>query len=46
VSGVPTFVVAEKHVVTGAQPPELWMQVIDELREAGAASDGRAGPLQ
>lgn len=31
VSGVPTFVVANQHVVPGAQPPELWTQVIDEL---------------
>ncbi len=31
VTGVPTFVVAETHVVPGAQPPELWRQVIDEL---------------
>ena len=31
VTGVPTFVVAQQHVVVGAQPPELWTQVIDEL---------------
>ena len=31
VTGVPTFVVAERHVVPGAQPPELWRQVIEEL---------------
>lgn len=37
VTGVPTFVVANQHVVPGAQPPELWAQVIDEL--AKAASD-------
>ena len=36
VSGVPTFVVAETHVVTGAQPPDLWLKVIDEL--AGQAT--------
>jgi predicted DsbA family dithiol-disulfide isomerase len=34
VTGVPTFVVANRHVVPGAQPPELWMQVIDELAAA------------
>ena len=34
VSGVPTFVVDERHVVTGAQPPELWLEVIDELTGA------------
>lgn len=32
VSGVPTFVVANQHVVPGAQPPELWARVIDELQ--------------
>ena len=31
VTGVPTFVVANRHVVPGAQPPELWEQVIAEL---------------
>lgn len=31
ISSVPTFVVADSHVVTGAQPASLWMQVIDEL---------------
>ena len=31
VQSVPTFLVAQRHVVSGAQPPELWMQVIDEL---------------
>lgn len=30
VSGVPTFVVANQHVVVGAQPPELWDRVIEE----------------
>ena len=33
VTGVPTFIVAERHVVPGAQPPELWMQLIDEILE-------------
>jgi predicted DsbA family dithiol-disulfide isomerase len=31
VQAVPTFIVADTHVVPGAQPPELWMQVIDDL---------------
>ncbi len=31
VTGVPTFVIANTHVVPGAQPPELWTQVLDEL---------------
>jgi predicted DsbA family dithiol-disulfide isomerase len=33
VTGVPCFVVARQHVVSGAQPPDLWLQVIDELAE-------------
>ena len=31
VTGVPTFVVANAHVLPGAQPPELWEQVLSEL---------------
>lgn len=34
VTGVPTFVVANQHVVPGAQPPELWAQVIGEIAKA------------
>lgn len=33
VTGVPCFVVARSHVVTGAQSPDLWLRVIDELAE-------------
>ncbi|MGB3691031.1 MAG: DsbA family oxidoreductase [Jannaschia helgolandensis] len=33
VSGVPTFVIANQHVLRGAQPPELWGQVIEEILE-------------
>jgi predicted DsbA family dithiol-disulfide isomerase len=32
ISSVPTFIVAGKHAVPGAQPPELWLKVIEELR--------------
>jgi predicted DsbA family dithiol-disulfide isomerase len=32
VNSVPTFIVAGKHAVPGAQPPELWKKVIAELR--------------
>lgn len=39
VTGVPTFVVANAHVVPGAQPPELWERVIGEL-----AGQPRTGP--
>ncbi|WP_298430077.1 DsbA family oxidoreductase [uncultured Jannaschia sp.] len=46
VTGVPTFVLANQHVLRGAQPPELWAQVIEEvagqLRAEPAATDTRA----
>lgn len=32
VNAVPTFVIANQHVVPGAQPPELWTQIIGELQ--------------
>ena len=31
VSAVPTFLIANKYVVSGAQPPELWGQAIAEM---------------
>ena len=31
VAAVPTFLVAQRYVVSGAQPPELWAKVIAEL---------------
>ncbi|MDR5652933.1 DsbA family oxidoreductase [Ruixingdingia sedimenti] len=31
VNAVPTFLVANQYVVSGAQPPAFWLQVIDEL---------------
>jgi len=40
VNGVPTFIVAGKHVVSGAQPPELWEKVLDELRPGAGATNG------
>ncbi len=39
VQSVPTFVLANQHVVPGAQPTELWTQVIDDLSMQLAASD-------
>lgn len=40
VTGVPTFVVGNRHVVPGAQPPDLWQSVIDELgAQSGAPGD-------
>ncbi len=37
VNSVPTFIVAQTHAVPGAQAPELWKKVIEELSEKGAA---------
>lgn len=34
VRSVPTFIVANQHAVPGAQPPELWAQVIADLTAA------------
>lgn len=31
VTAVPTFLIAQQYVVSGAQPPQVWAQVIDEL---------------
>ena len=33
VNAVPTFLIAQQYVVSGAQPVEMWQQVIDELAE-------------
>ncbi len=33
VTGVPTHIIAEQHVVPGAQPTELWLQLVDEISE-------------
>lgn len=34
VTGVPCFIVDGKYVVQGAQPPEMWVKVINELTQA------------
>ncbi|QBX35192.1 DsbA family oxidoreductase [Paracoccus liaowanqingii] len=34
IASVPTFIVADAHALTGAQPAELWQQVIDEIMAA------------
>ena len=34
VNSVPTFIVGQQHAVPGAQPPELWAQVIAELSKS------------
>ena len=31
INSVPTFIVGNQHAVPGAQPPALWLKVIDEL---------------
>lgn len=33
VTGVPTFLIGGKYVVTGAQETDLWLRIIDELTE-------------
>lgn len=35
ITAVPTFIVANAHAISGAQPPELWEQVIAEVTAAG-----------
>jgi len=45
VQGVPTFIVADQHVLGGAQRPDLWGRVIDELTGAEPIEPNRAdGP--
>ncbi|MEP5762553.1 MAG: DsbA family oxidoreductase [Litoreibacter sp.] len=39
VSGVPTHIIANQHVVSGAQPPELWAHVIEDINTQLAAQD-------
>lgn len=39
VSGVPTFIIAGRYVVQGAQDTELWGRVIADLRAAQAGED-------
>lgn len=34
VTGVPCFIIANQYVVSGAQPPQVWAQVIGELAQA------------
>jgi predicted DsbA family dithiol-disulfide isomerase len=37
VRAVPTYVIAGQHVVSGAQPTEMWLNVIDQVSEQLAA---------
>ncbi len=34
ITSVPTFIVANRHAISGAQPASLWQQVIDEMSSA------------
>lgn len=40
VSSVPTFIVASQHAVPGAQPPEMWLKVMAEVKDQLESSDG------
>lgn len=40
VSSVPTFIVANQHAVPGAQPPELWKQVIEDIQKQLKEAEG------
>lgn len=39
VNSVPTFVIADQHALQGAQPTEMWLNVIDEIIENMKDSD-------
>jgi predicted DsbA family dithiol-disulfide isomerase len=41
VNSVPTFVIANQYVLSGAQPVALWGQVIEELAAKGSTSDAK-----
>jgi predicted DsbA family dithiol-disulfide isomerase len=38
VSAVPTFLIAQQYAVSGAQPAEVWDQILNDLIEATKAS--------
>ena len=40
ITSVPTFIVNGEHAVPGAQPPELWIKVIDEITGQLTADKG------
>lgn len=37
VQGVPCFIIANQHVLSGAQPTDTWVRIIDEVAEQVAA---------
>ena len=45
VNSVPTFIIAGQHVVTGAQPSEFWVNVIDDILQS-LSSDAVQGPTE
>lgn len=44
VQAVPTFIVASQHAVPGAQPPETWVSIIDDLTEQLAKLEASETP--
>lgn len=46
VTGAPTFIIAGRHVIPGAQASELWVRIIDELNEAIAAQERNAADAE
>ena len=38
-TGVPTFIIANQHVLTGAQSPDLWSTVIDDISDQLKAAE-------
>ena len=43
VTSVPTFIVAGQHAVPGAQEPDLWLKVIDEITGQLAQTPAKGG---
>ncbi|MFU8881723.1 MAG: DsbA family oxidoreductase [Rhodobacterales bacterium] len=43
ISAVPTFIVAGKHAVPGAQPTDVWLRVIDEIMSQDTADTTAGG---
>lgn len=46
VTGAPTFLIGGKYVIQGAQEPDLWRRVIDELHQLQAAQAAEAAQTQ
>ncbi|MFE3835695.1 DsbA family oxidoreductase [Pseudogemmobacter sonorensis] len=44
VTAVPTFLIAQKYVVPGAQPPEFWDQVITEILAETSRAPAQQNP--